>query len=81
MEKAPPLVLLGGADAHDLVLVEMLIDDYPNIIFVVLTSLNPIIPLRPAKILKPQWFQDFLLYLGQKCELMFGICSELARCP
>lgn len=47
MEKAPPLVLLGGADAHDLVLVEMLIDDYPNIIFVVLTSLNPIIPLRP----------------------------------
>ena len=42
MEKAPPLVLLGGADAHDLVLVEMLIDDYPNIIFVVLTSLNPI---------------------------------------
>ena len=35
----------------------------------------------PAKILKPQWFQDFLLYLGQKCELMFGICSELARCP
>lgn len=34
-----------------------------------------------AKILKPQWFQDFLLYLGQKCELMFGICSELARCP
>lgn len=49
MEKAPPLVLLGGADAHDLVLVEMLIDDYPNIIFVVLTSLNPIIPLRPAK--------------------------------
>lgn len=49
MEKAPPLVLLGGADAHDLVLVEMLIDDYPNIIFVVLTSLNPIIPLRPNK--------------------------------
>lgn len=49
MEKAPPLVLLGGADAHDLVLVEMLIDDYPNIIFVVLTSLNPIIPLRPLK--------------------------------
>lgn len=49
MEKAPPLVLLGGADAHDLVLVEMLIDDYPNIIFVVLTSLNPIIPLRPSK--------------------------------
>ena len=49
MEKAPPLVLLGGADAHDLVLVEMLIDDYPNIIFVVLTSLNPIIPLRPIK--------------------------------
>ena len=48
MEKAPPLVLLGGADAHDLVLVEMLIDDYPNIIFVVLTSLNPIIPLRPS---------------------------------
>ena len=48
MEKAPPLVLLGGADAHDLVLVEMLIDDYPNIIFVVLTSLNPIIPLRPG---------------------------------
>ena len=47
MEKAPPLVLLGGADAHDLVLVEMLIDDYPNIIFVVLTSLNPIIPLGP----------------------------------
>ena len=47
MEKAPPLVLLGGADAHDLVLVEMLIDDYQNIIFVVLTSLNPIIPLRP----------------------------------
>lgn len=81
MEKAPPLVLLGGADAHDLVLVEMLIDDYPNIIFVVLTSLNPIIPLRPAKILKPQWFQDFLLYSGRKCELMFGICSELARCP
>ena len=49
MEKAPPLVLLGGADAHDLVLVEMLIDDYPNIIFVVLTSLNPIIPLRPCR--------------------------------
>ena len=49
MEKAPPLVLLGGADAHDLVLVEMLIDDYPNIIFVVLTSLNPIITLRPSK--------------------------------
>ena len=49
MEKAPPLVLLGGADAHDLVLVEMLIDDYPNIIFVVLTSLNPIIPLRPRR--------------------------------
>ena len=48
MEKAPPLVLLDGADAHDLVLVEMLIDDYPNIIFVVLTSLNPIIPLRPS---------------------------------
>lgn len=48
MEKAPPLVLLGGADAHDLVLVEMLIDDYPNIIFVVLTSLNPIIPLGPS---------------------------------
>ena len=48
MEKAPPLVLLGGADAHDLVWVEMLIDDYPNIIFVVLTSLNPIIPLRPS---------------------------------
>ena len=48
MEKAPPLVLLGEADAHDLVLVEMLIDDYPNIIFVVLTSLNPIIPLRPS---------------------------------
>ena len=54
MEKAPPLVLLGGADAHDLVLVEMLIDDYPNIIFVVLTSLNPIIPLRPRETLKPQ---------------------------
>ena len=50
MEKAPPLVLLGGADAHDLVLVEMLIDDYPNIIFVVLTSLNPIIPLGPNKV-------------------------------
>lgn len=50
MEKAPPLVLLGGADAHDLVLVEMLIDDYPNIIFVVLTSLNPIIPLRPNRV-------------------------------
>lgn len=64
MEKAPPLVLLGGADAHDLVLVEMLIDDYPNIIFVVLTSLNPIIPLRPAKILKPQWFQDFFALFG-----------------
>lgn len=53
MEKAPPLVLLGGADAHDLVLVEMLIDDYPNIIFVVLTSLNPIIPLRPPFLEKP----------------------------
>ena len=50
MEKAPPLVLLGGADAHDLVLVEMLIDDYPNIIFVVLTSLNPIIPLGPKEV-------------------------------
>ena len=49
MEKAPPLILLGGADAHDLVLVEILIDDYPNIIFVVLTSLNPIIPLRPRR--------------------------------
>ena len=54
MEKAPPLVLLGGADAHDLVLVEMLIDDYPNIIFVVLTSLNPIIPLRPKRRFLPQ---------------------------
>jgi len=34
MEKAPPLVLLGGADAHDLVLVEILIADYPNTVFV-----------------------------------------------
>ena len=58
MEKAPTLVLLGGADAHDLVLVEMLIDDYPNIIFVVLTSLNPIIPLRP-KSPETVRFRDF----------------------
>ena len=59
MEKAPPLVLLGGADAHDLVLVEMLIDDYPNIIFVVLTSLNPIIPLRPKSGKFPQKLTAF----------------------
>ena len=60
MEKAPPLVLLGGADAHDLVLVEILIDDYPNIIFVVLTSLNPIIPLRPNFLKKPPFSAVFL---------------------
>lgn len=61
MEKAPPLVLLGGADAHDLVLVEMLIDDYPNIIFVVLTSLNPIITLGPitCKLLSLNGLQVF----------------------
>lgn len=62
MEKAPPLVLLGGADAHDLVLVEMLIDDYPNIIFVVLTSLNPIIPLRPEEKSCRIFDRIFLLY-------------------
>lgn len=64
MEKAPPLVLLGGADAHDLVLVEMLIDDYPNIIFVVLTSLNPIIPLGPkwGKPLKLLGFDGFFFF-------------------
>lgn len=61
MEKAPPLVLLGGADAHDLVLVEMLIDDCPNIIFVVLTSLNPIIPLRPKEVLSEMKALLFLL--------------------
>ena len=74
MEKAPPLVLLGGADAHDLVLVEMLIDDYPNIIFVVLTSLNPIIPLRPIGvsfgILRFFYcaFIDFLLLLHRNVQ-------------
>ena len=45
--KAPPLVLLGGADAYDLVVVELLIAYNPNTISVVLISWNPIIPLRP----------------------------------
>ena len=66
MEKAPPLVLLGGADAHDLVLVEMLIDDYPNIIFVVLTSLNPIIPLGPAKSIGNTSFPVLFLFLWER---------------
>ena len=47
--KAPPFVLLGSADAYDLVVVEILITDYPNTIFVVLISWNPIIPLGPNK--------------------------------
>lgn len=47
--KAPPLVLLGGADAYDLVVVEILIAGYPNTISVVLISRNPITPLRPSK--------------------------------
>ena len=36
----PPLVLLGGADAHDLILVEILIADCPNTIFVVRNSVE-----------------------------------------
>ena len=38
--KTPPLVLLGGADAHDLILVEILIADCPNTIFVVRNSVE-----------------------------------------
>lgn len=48
-EKAPPLVLLGNADAYDLVVVEILISYNPNTIFVVLISWNSIITLRPNK--------------------------------
>ena len=33
----PPLVLLGGADAYDLVVVEILIADYPNTIVVLIS--------------------------------------------
>ena len=35
-----PFVLLGGTDAHDLVVVEILIADYPNTIFVVLNYIS-----------------------------------------
>lgn len=35
VEKSNACVLLGGADAYDLVMVEILIADYPNTIFVV----------------------------------------------
>ena len=80
MEKAPPLVLLGGADAHDLVLVEMLIDDYPNIIFVVLTSLNPIIPLGPRRValqhLKSCEDTRFFLLKPQVCNRGFYCGKE-----
>jgi len=48
--KASPLVLLGGADTHNLVVAEILIADNPNTIFVVLISWNPIIPLGPKKL-------------------------------
>lgn len=64
--KAPPLVLLGGADSHDLVVVEILIADYriPFLLFVI--SCNPIITLRP----QGSYYMQYRYIIAHPCQIL-----------